>query len=83
MNPPEFCWNAKKYVNPITGVPQGGIVSPILSNLVLHELDKFMQAEKTRLEMNNAGRRPHIVNPKYHKLTMRINRLKPKIDKAS
>lgn len=30
------------------GVPQGSVVSPILSNIVLHELDKFMDKLKTR-----------------------------------
>ena len=29
--------------HPLTGTPQGGIVSPILANIYLHELDVFMQ----------------------------------------
>lgn len=28
--------------NTYTGVPQGGVVSPILSNIYLHEFDAFM-----------------------------------------
>jgi group II intron reverse transcriptase/maturase len=29
--------------HPLTGTPQGGIVSPILANIYLHELDVFME----------------------------------------
>lgn len=45
----------------IIGVPQGGILSPILSNLYLHELDKFME----ELMKNNSyvGKK----NPEYVK----------------
>lgn len=34
-----------KYRQSYSGTPQGGIVSPILANIYLHELDEFMQAE--------------------------------------
>ena len=33
----------QKIFHPLTGAPQGGIVSPILANIYLHELDEFMQ----------------------------------------
>lgn len=33
----------KKIFHPLTGTPQGGIVSPILANIYLHELDVFME----------------------------------------
>jgi group II intron reverse transcriptase/maturase len=32
-----------KYVNSYSGVPQGGVLSPCLSNLVLDKLDKFVE----------------------------------------
>ena len=34
----------------ITGTPQGGIVSPLLANIYLHELDKYM--ESTHLDLS-------------------------------
>ncbi|MEF2246466.1 reverse transcriptase/maturase family protein [Paenibacillus sp. IITD108] len=33
-----------KIHNTYSGAPQGGVLSPILSNIYLHELDKFMEA---------------------------------------
>src|SRR5574341_307244 len=32
-----------QYKPTLSGVPQGGIVSPILSNIYLHELDTFIE----------------------------------------
>jgi group II intron reverse transcriptase/maturase len=31
------------YAETLSGVPQGGIVSPLLANIYLHELDKYME----------------------------------------
>jgi group II intron reverse transcriptase/maturase len=33
----------KRIFHPLTGTPQGGVVSPILANIYLHELDVFME----------------------------------------
>jgi len=62
------------------GVPQGGIISPLLSNLVLHELDSYMEKCIANLEVISKGLKPYLTNPEYHKYTMRINRLKKKIE---
>lgn len=60
-------------INSNLGVPQGGIASPILSNLILHELDTFV--ESIMQENNNklAGRRHTIRNPVYTKIEDRIH----------
>jgi RNA-directed DNA polymerase len=49
----------KLFRNIDTGVPQGGIVSPLLANIYLHELDKYMERytslsryEKTKRRCN-------------------------------
>ena len=52
----------------ITGTPQGSIVSPILSNIYLNELDKFI--DKLRLEFDTSPKvseKPKI-NPTYNRL---------------
>lgn len=57
----------------LLGVPQGGIASPILSNLVLHELDVFilkLQETNSRTLGNNPTT---IRNPDYYKIDNRIH----------
>jgi retron-type reverse transcriptase len=50
----------KRSVTPTKmGVPQGGIISPLLSNLVLHELDSFVEKlVKTEREESPRGLAP-------------------------
>ena len=40
-----------------SGTPQGGIVSPILANIYLHELDEFMEKKKQEFD-HGKGRKP-------------------------
>jgi group II intron reverse transcriptase/maturase len=55
----DWVWNPT-----LSGVPQGGVASPILSNVYLHRLDMFV--EKVLLpEYNRGGRREH--SPVYRK----------------
>lgn len=61
------------------GVPQGGIISPILSNLVLNQLDRFMDQLINQLDKQNEAIKPYIKSTKYNNLTMQIDRLKKKI----
>lgn len=72
--------NKVKFVATDVGVPQGGIVSPILSNLMLHSLDRLMEDLINKYDIKNRELTPHVTNPGYHKLTMRIKRKKIKIN---
>jgi nicotine oxidoreductase len=60
----------------ILGVPQGGIVSPILSNIYLHGFDLFMN--KLIEKHHNLLKDITIRNPKYDKVTRRIQYLRDK-----
>lgn len=54
-----------KYNVTLSGVPQGGIVSPILSNIYLNKLDKYI--ETTLIPAYTQGTRRRA-NPAYNKL---------------
>lgn len=50
-----------------SGVPQGGIISPILANIYLDKLDKYMETYAETFNVGNARRK----NPEYRRLTNR------------
>lgn len=56
-----------QYVDSYRGVPQGGVLSPCLANLVLDKLDKFIG--QTLIPANTKGRRRKTYPP-YVALTM-------------
>lgn len=74
-------WDSKKttYVNTDMGVPQGGIISPLLSNLILNKLDSYMENIIKTLEKKNSMIKPYLKSPKYNNITMKLDRLKKKI----
>jgi group II intron reverse transcriptase/maturase len=59
-----------------SGVPQGSIVSPILANVLLHELDAFMNTMKRRFDQG----RKRKDNPRYRRYSVAIARLRRKGD---
>lgn len=59
-----------KYNATYSGTPQGGVVSPILANIYLHELDEFMEGQVLAFN-KGARRRP---NKAYRALVYQISR---------
>lgn len=75
-------WDSSKikFVASDVGVPQGSIVSPVLSNLILHELDKYVEDLIEKYKNDSKGEPAYKTNPKYNNLVNVNYRLKKKID---
>ena len=69
----DFTWHAT-----YSGAPQGGVVSPILSNIYLDRLDKFVERELIPAFTRGHARRR---NPEYASVTRRIGYWKSKGDR--
>lgn len=61
-----------------TGVPQGGIISPILSNLTLNEFDKFVQNLKEEYSRGSENQKHYLINPAHHSLSSKLQNLRNK-----
>jgi group II intron reverse transcriptase/maturase len=70
----DWVWNAT-----LSGVPQGGVVSPVLSNIYLHRLDDFV--ERVLIPEYTRGER-RASNPAYFRLRSAARRARARGDRA-
>ena len=67
-----------QYHKTYSGTPQGSGASPLLANIYLHELDKFVMKLKT--DFDTTGKKK--VNPEYSRSQSRNQRLSKRIEMA-
>jgi len=68
-------WNAT-----LSGCPQGGVVSPVLSNIYLDRLDKFVETVLIPEFTRGAGRAP---SPAYREVKNALRRARSRGDRAA
>lgn len=67
-----------QYHRTYSGTPQGGIISPLLANIYLHELDKFVIKLKVEFEKP----RDRYYTPEYQGIQCEMRKLKARIEKS-
>lgn len=60
-----------KYNRTFSGTPQGGIISPLLANIYLHELDKFMADMKAGFDKP----KDRVFTPEYTHIAGRVHHI--------
>ena len=68
-----------EYRDSLSGVPQGGVVSPILSNIYLHKLDEFVERELIPQYTRGALQ---AANPAYRQVDALLRRARRRGDRA-
>jgi group II intron reverse transcriptase/maturase len=71
----DWVWHAT-----LSGAPQGGVASPVLSNIYLHRLDSFIEDVLIPEYTRGKGR---VLNPEYRKVDLAIRRAHRRGDRVT
>src|SRR5580658_3530422 len=69
-----------EYCDTLSGVPQGGVVSPVLSNIYLNKLDEFVERDLIPRYTRGASR---ARNPEYMRIRARRDSARRRGDRAA
>ncbi|MGH7868156.1 MAG: reverse transcriptase domain-containing protein, partial [Candidatus Dormibacteraceae bacterium] len=69
-----------EYHETLSGCPQGGVASPILSNIYLHKLDEFVEQELIPQYTRGACRK---TNPEYKRIGRQLENARRRGDRAA
>jgi group II intron reverse transcriptase/maturase len=62
------------YHETLSGAPQGGILSPLLSNIYLNRLDKYVETTLLPVYNQGARRRPYLPYMRLHKAVWKLEK---------
>ena len=63
-----------RYHETLSGAPQGGVLSPLLSNIYLNRLDRYVETELLPVYNRGARRKPYLPYMRMHKAVWKLEK---------